>query len=169
MECPCIKACLWMLECNLWHWIWPTFVWILGIEPMSLGFEVSIFYYSILFHWPIGANFLCCFSVFLRYPSFFFSAPLLSLPPSFLFVFFFFSPLSVPPSLSSYTCECADVHTLAHVYGGQSTTLHVFLYFFISYCLEVNSHLSWTPGACSQSGFFLSAGNWLRFSLMLAK
>lgn len=144
----------------------PTFVWILGIEPMSLGFELSIFYYSILFHWPIGANFLCCFSVFLRKISLLFSLcppPFSSPSLSLRFFFSFLLSLSVPLPLSSYTCECADVHTLAHVYGGQSTTLHVFLYFFISYCLELNSHLSWTPGAvikgaCSQSGFFLSAG-----------
>lgn len=120
-------ACLWMLEGNLWNWSWPTFVWILGIEPMSLGFEVSIFYYSILFHWPIGANFLCCFSVFLRKISLFFSLP----PFSLFFFSSFLLSLSVPLSLSAYTCECADVHTHAHVCGGQSMTPHVILYFFL--------------------------------------
>lgn len=56
-------------------------------EAMSLGSEVSIFYYSLLFHWPIGTNFLCCFSVFLRKISLFF----ISLPPFSLFFLLFSS------------------------------------------------------------------------------
>lgn len=85
----------------------PTFVWILGIEPMSLGFELSIFYYSILFHWPIGANFLCCFSVFLRKISLLFSLcpPPFSSPSLSLRFFFLFSSL----------CLCLCLSLLIHV------------------------------------------------------
>lgn len=140
-----------------------TFVWILGNDPMSLGFEVSIFYYSILFHCPIGTNFLCCFSVFLRKISLlFFSPSFFPLPPPFSLFFPLFSSL----------CLCLHLSLLIHVnmqmyipmlMSVEAMTPHVFLYFSTSYCLEIDSHLSWTPGAvitgvCSQSGFFLSAG-----------
>lgn len=116
-----------MLKGNLWNWIWPTFVWILGIDPMSLGFEVSIFSIAYYFTDPLVPIFCVAF-VFLRKISLLFFSPsfFLSL---LLFVFFpLFSSLCAFIFLCLYMWICRCTYPCSCLWR---LRLHMSLFFYI--------------------------------------